>query len=79
MCEKGRKEEILKYIRAPILNSYESNKILIIKDVIINASKTKTEIRSPGYRYKLLGAMIEKNNANQIINEYGSNTLFKRT
>ena len=49
-----KKKENLKYIRAPIVNSYQSNKILINTDVIINASKTKVYIRVPRWRYKLL-------------------------
>ena len=42
---KGKKEENLKYIRAPIVNSYQINKTLINKAVIIKASKTKVYIR----------------------------------
>ena len=74
VCEKGKKEGSLKYIRAPLVNSYQINKTLTNRNVI-----TEIYIRASRCGYKLLGAMIEKNNANQIINEYGSNTLFKRT
>jgi hypothetical protein len=54
------KEENLKYIRAPIVNSYQSNKILINTDVIIKVSRTKVYIRAPRCGYKLLGSILEK-------------------
>jgi hypothetical protein len=60
VCEKGQREEDLKYIRAPIVNSYQSNKILINTDVIIKLSRTKVYIRAPGCRYKLLAATLKK-------------------
>jgi len=59
VCEKG-KEENFKYIRAPIVNSYQSNKVLINTDVIIKVSRTKVYIRAPRCGYKLLWAMLKK-------------------
>ena len=61
---KGEKEENLKYNRAPIVNSYQSNKVLINTDVIIKVSRTKVYIKAHRCGYKLLCPIVEKRQIN---------------
>jgi len=49
------------YIRAPILNYRQINKTITNSDITTKDTKTKVYIKSPRYRYKLLGA-FKKNN-----------------